>query len=203
METRPRRLSRPLPPARRTLSIDIERAPAVAEVWGLWNQNISIHQLREKSRMVSFAAVFDDDRDQPVFRSEYHDGRARMLGDLHAVLDEFTGLLVTYNGKRFDLKHVYTELRGDYIPCPACAYKHIDLLLHERKTFKNESNKLDYVVSDLKIGRKLDYGESHSELLKGCEAGNEDSMNRLRDYNIQDSLLNLDLYRRNKELGYL
>lgn len=185
------------------LSLDVERAPAVAEVWGLWDQNIGIHQLREKSRMVSFAAVYDDDRNSPVFRSEYHDGRARMLKDLHALLNSFDGVLVTYNGKRFDLKHIYTELRAADIHKPAEAYRHVDLLLHERKTFKNESNKLDYVVNDLKIGRKLDYGESHSELLRGCEAGNKDAMGRLRDYNVQDSILNLDLYRRNKELGWL
>ena len=187
----------------RILSIDIERAPAVAEVWGLWNQNIGIHQLREKSRMVSYAAVFDDARDKPVFRSEYHDGRARMLNDLYGLLDGFTGLLVTYNGKRFDLKHIYTELRANDIARPSEAYRHTDLLLYERKVFKNESNKLDYVANDLKIGKKLDYGESHSELLRGCEAGNKDALKRLRDYNIQDSILNLDLYRRNKELGWL
>lgn len=126
-----------------------------------------------------------------------------MLNDLYALLNEFRGILVTYNGKRFDLKHIYTELRAADIPRPVEAYKHIDLLLHERKTFNNESNKLDYVVNDLKIGKKLDYGESHSELLKGCESGNRDAMQRLKDYNVQDTILNLDLYRRNKELDYL
>lgn len=177
-------------PEPRQISLDIERKPMLAKVWGLWDQNIGIHQIIEPSSMVSWAAT--DASGWKMFRSVYHDGQTKMLNDLWSVLDK-ADCLITYNGKRFDEKHVRTELlKGGF--SPPSPWQSIDLLLLNRKHFAHDSNKLDWVAQMLRVGRKLDYGESHFSLIEGCEAGNEQSLGKLKDYNIQDAQLNLDVY---------
>lgn len=192
LEITTQKLFRPERPAGGRLSIDIEREPTLAYVWGLWDQNIPIHHVVERGKMVSFAAIKDDDRDNPIFRSIYHDSRTKMLNDLAALLagaDE----LVTYNGVRFDIKHVRTEMALDGMDKLIEPRRHLDLLAFVKKTFASDSNKLDWWVQQLKIGRKADYGMSHLELLKRCAAQDKEAKDLLREYNIQDSLLNLQL----------
>jgi uncharacterized protein YprB with RNaseH-like and TPR domain len=169
----------------------------LVESWGLFNQNHHIGQIVEPSEMVSFAAVVVGAEDRILFRSVYHDTKTKMLNDVWLVLHE-ADELVTFNGKGFDCKHLKTELMlaGFAPPSP---WKDIDLLPFARKHFKLDSNKLDYISQATKIGKKLDYGESHSELLRGCAVGEQESLDKLRDYNIQDAMLNVHLYELWKE----
>lgn len=173
----------------------------LVRTWGLFNQNINIGQIVEQSAMISWCSVPLGDEENPVFRSVYHHSKTKMLNDLWAILDS-ADVLITFNGLGFDKKHMMTELLKVGLRRPS-NWKDIDLLPFTRKHFKFDSNKLDFVSQALKIGKKLDYGESHLDLLAGCERGDKDAMNRLRAYNIQDSLLNLELYSKYRELGWL
>lgn len=186
---------------RRVVSIDIERRPLVVKTWGLFDQNIGIRQIVEDSRMVSFAAILENQRKIPHFLSEFHDGRNKMLNHLWKVLDD-ADVLITYNGRSFDVKHINTELVKAGLSEPS-SYEHVDLLPFVRRKFKFDSNKLDYVSQRMRVGKKLDHGVSYFELLDGCEAGDKRSMTLFRKYNIQDTLLNLELYEEFKELGWL
>lgn len=171
------------------------------ESWGLFNQNHHIGQIIEPSGMVSYAAVTLGDEDNPEFRSIYHHSMTEMLNDVWLVLDK-ADVLLTFNGKGFDVKHLNTELMkaGFGPPSP---WRDIDLLPFARKHFKLDSNKLDYISQATRIGKKLDYGESHSDLLRGCAVGEQGSLDKLREYNIQDALLNARLYQKWTELGWL
>jgi DNA polymerase elongation subunit (family B) len=183
------------------IGIDIERAPLVVKTWGLFDQNIGIRQIVEDSRMVSFAAITEGQRSEPLFRSEFHHGRTKMLNDLWDVLDK-ANTIITYNGKAFDLKHINTELVKAGLSEPS-DFRHMDLLPFVRRKFKFDSNKLDYVSQRMRVGKKLDHGVSYFELLDGCEAGDKKSMSLFKKYNIQDTLLNLELHEEFKELGWL
>jgi uncharacterized protein YprB with RNaseH-like and TPR domain len=189
---------RPLAPLvvepKHIVSIDIERKPMLVKCWGLFDQNMGIKQIVEESRTVSFAAIVDGDRENPVFRSEYHNGRTKMLNDLWLVMD-MADEIVTYNGKAFDVKHINTELMLNEF-APPSTYKHTDMLPLVRKHFKLDSNKLDWWAQMTKIGKKLDYGISHFELIDRCEAKDEEAMTLFREYNIQDAILNVDLQER-------
>ena len=185
----------------RIISLDIERAPMLVEAWGLWDQNIPIQHIVRDSRMISFAVVSLDDKKLKVFRSEYHNGRTKMLADLWRQLDK-ADVVVSYNGVKFDEKHISTEFVKDRLPPPS-KFKSVDLLPFVRRKFNFDSNKLDYVSQAMRVGKKLDYSVSHSELLKGCERGDAKSMKLLEEYNVQDALLNLRLYGEFKEAGWL
>lgn len=190
-----------LPRDARIVSLDIERAPMLVESWGLFNQNHHIGQIVRPSRMVSWAATTVGEEEDPSFRSVWHDSETKMLNDLWALLDR-ADMVIGWNSKGFDIKHIQTEFDKAGLGPPS-SYRQTDLLLLARRLFKYDSNKLDYVAQAKKLGKKLDYGESHSELLRGCEAGNPESLQRFRDYNIQDTLLPVRLYQDWKEQGWM
>jgi DNA polymerase III epsilon subunit-like protein len=173
----------------------------LVESWGLFDQNHSINQIVEPSGMISYAAAWHGEERNPLFRSVYHDGKERMLRGIWSLLDD-ADIVIGWNSKSFDVKHIHTEfsLIGIGEPSP---YRHIDLLQVCRKKFKHDSNKLDWIAQRYFQGKKLDYGQSHSDLLRGCESGDREAMKRLKEYNVQDALLPLGIYREWKDLGWL
>lgn len=119
-----------------------------------------------------------------------HDGNADFLTTIHALLDA-ADVIMTYNGKKFDLPMLNREFVKAGLSPPA-PYKHIDLLETVKKQFKFPSNKLDYVCRELKVGEKLSH-EGFSLWVK-CAEGDLDSWNTMREYNIQDVIILENLY---------
>jgi DNA polymerase elongation subunit (family B) len=177
-------------PTIKTLYIDIETAPNVAHVWGLWNQNVSLAQLQESSRMLCFAAKWQDVKRVEYF-SEFHNTREEMLTAAHALLTE-ADVLCHYNGKRFDVPTLNKEfvLAGMVPPAP---YQQIDLLEVVKRRFRFPSNKLAYVANVLGIGGKVKH-EGHEMWVK-CLAGDPTAWGHMRRYNKQDTALLEDLHR--------
>ena len=83
------------------LLLDIEMAPNVAHVWGIWDQNIGINQLQESSYVMCYAAKWLDDK-KMMFDSVKKSGDKKMLQGIHKLLDE-ADAVIHYNGKRFDI----------------------------------------------------------------------------------------------------
>lgn len=130
----------------RILYLDIETSPNIADVWGIWQQNIGLPQLRESQRVIGFGAKWAGDRGV-MWSSEYHDGRAQMLAEVHRMLDA-ADVVVTYNGDKFDIKHLNAEFVVEGIP-PYSPVQSIDLYKVVKKQFKWPSNKLAYVADRL------------------------------------------------------
>lgn len=171
------------------LSLDIETSPHLAHVWGLWDQNVGLPMLREVSEVLCFAAKFQGER--KVYFADSRD-KAEMIGLAHHLLDE-TDVVMSWNGKRFDLPHLNREfiLAGMTPPSP---YEQIDLLLTARRQFKFASNKLDHVAKQLGLAGKVKH--SGFDLWLRVMAGDETAWRQMRRYNIQDVLLLEDLYER-------
>lgn len=171
------------------LTIDIETSPNVAYVWGLWNQNISISQLQESTRMISFAAKWYGES-KVLFFSEHHDGRDEMVRAAWDLLDQ-ADIVISYNGISFDVKHLQREflMAGFTPPSP---FKNVDLLRTVRNQFKFPSNKLDYVSQAIGIGQKLKH--EGQELWNQVLAGNVKAWDRMKKYNIQDVKLTESLF---------
>ena len=169
---------------------DIETSPALAHVWTLWGANVSLAQLLEPSRVLSFAWKWDDSHAVEFF-SEFHDGRERMLEALHERLSE-ADATVTWNGKKFDLRHVRRELLEAGYP-PIKPSPPIDLMLVVRAEFAFQSNKLDYVAERLLGERKVSH-EGHGLWVK-CLEGDEKAWTTMRRYNVADVRLTGKLYR--------
>lgn len=171
------------------LTIDIENRPNLAYVWGLWDQNVGLTQLVEAGETISFAAKWHGSK-KVEFYSVHHHGKEEMLEQAHRLLSE-ADVVVGYNSKNFDMKHLNKEfiLAGMAPPAP---YLQVDLLHVARSQFKFPSNKLDYVAQALGLGAKT----SHTgfELWVKCMAGDDKAWSLMRKYNKQDVVLTEKLY---------
>lgn len=177
--------------APRILCLDIETAPAIAHVWGLYNQNVGLNQIVEPGRVLCFAARWHNQK-QVMYWSEFHDGRAAMLDAAERLLTD-ADIIVHYNGTRFDLPHLRTALALDNRK-PVPPVREVDLLRVVRRVFKFQSNKLDFVAQQLGLGGKVKH-EGHDLWVK-CLAGDPKAWDRMRRYNKRDVDLTFDLYDR-------
>jgi len=173
------------------LHLDLELAPNLATVWGIFKQNIAINQLLETSRVMCFSAKWHGDK-KVIFHSEHRDGHIKMIENLHHLMDE-ADAIVTYNGNGFDLKVANREFLL-YSMNPPAPYKSIDLLATVRKQFRFVSNKLDHVSKELGLGQKTKH-EGHELWLK-CMEGDDAAWKTMEKYNKQDVLLTEKLYNR-------
>lgn len=176
----------------RILLVDIETSPNVADVWGLWQQNVSLNQLRETSQVICWVAKWLGDPDSIEFRSIHHDGRKRMIRRMWKLLDQ-ADAIVHYNGRRFDVPHLQREFLSLGLT-PPTPYKQIDLLDTVKRQFRFPSNKLEHVSKHLGLEGKVQH-EGHPLWVK-CMAGDKDAWERMRRYNERDVTLLEDLYGR-------
>src|ERR1044072_8148745 len=113
-----------------------------------------------------------------------------MVGQAHRLLTE-ADVVVGYNSKGFDLKHLNREmiLAGHDKPSP---YAQVDLLHVVRSQFRFTSNKLDYVAQQLDLGAKT----SHTgfDLWLRCMRNEKAAWDLMRKYNRQDVVLTEKLY---------
>lgn len=160
------------------LLIDIETAPNVADVWDLWNQNVSLNQLRESSYILCWAAKWYHE-DTIQFRSIWGNGGPEdMLRKAYDLLEE-ADVVVTYNGDRFDLPTLNKEflLSGFTPPAP---YRSVDVFKVVKARFRFPSNKLQYVASTLGVGSKVQH-EGHDLWVK-VRMGDAKAQERMTEY---------------------
>lgn len=171
------------------LLLDIETAPNLAYVWGLWQQNIATNQIEASSYVLCWTAKWHG-QDKVHFDSIKRSGQLRMLTRIHTMLDR-ADVVVHYNGKKFDIPTLNKEFLLNKMAPPA-PYKQVDLLRVCKQAFRFESNKLDYVSQYLKIGQKVRH-EGH-ELWVKCMRGDREAWKRMEAYNRQDVILLEKLY---------
>lgn len=171
------------------LFLDLETSPNLAYVWGLWDQNVAINQLAESTEVICFGARWLGEK-KVHFKSVHHHGKKEMLDALHALMEE-ADVLVGWNSQAFDSKHIKREfLENGYLP--PSPYKELDLMRVVRSQFKFPSNKLDYVSQKLGVGAKVKH--SGFDLWLACMAGNNKAWKEMKEYQIQDVNLLIDLY---------
>ena len=171
------------------LAIDIETRPALAYVWRVRDENIGVDQIVDPGGVISFAAKWIGE-DDVEFLSDFHDGHKRMVKRLWKLLNE-ADIVVHFNGKRFDIPHIQREFveAGLLPPSP---FKQIDLFTTVKQQFRFLSNKLAHVSVQLGLEGKVEH-EGFLLWLK-CMEKDEDAWERMKEYNIQDTILLEDAY---------
>jgi predicted RNA-binding Zn-ribbon protein involved in translation (DUF1610 family) len=176
----------------KVLTVDIETSPMVVMSFGLFDQNISIKQILQPTRMLCWAAKWHGEK-KVEFRSEHHDGTDVMLERIHALLDE-ADAVVGYNSKSFDIKHIFREFlqAGMSEPSP---FADIDLIKTARGRFRFNSNKLDWVSRELGIGSKVE--NAGIDLWRGVMIDNDPKRwGEMKRYCKHDVVLTEQLYDR-------
>lgn len=176
---------------KKILFLDIETAPHTAHVWGLFKQNIAINQIQDTGRVLCFAWRWMDSPERVQWVGEDGD-RMRMLEKAHKLLDD-ADIVVTYNGKKFDIPTLNKEFIRNGLGPPA-PFQQVDLLSTTRREFRFASNKLDHVARELGIGRKVRH--SGHELWVRCMAGDKKAWHKMARYNKRDVTILEKLYYR-------
>lgn len=178
------------------LHLDIETAPNLAHVWGIWQQNVGLPQLLESGYVLCWAAKWHQEPEVYFAGLNTHSKR-QMLQEIWDILDE-ADVVVHYNGKSFDIP----TLNGEFVEegmTPPSQYKQIDLLKAVKSQFRFPSNKLAYVAPRLGVGRKVVH--TGHQLWIDCMAGDKKAWKLMEKYNRQDTMILEDLY--NKILPWI
>lgn len=183
----------------KVLVFDIETAPMLGYVWGLWENNVALNQIYTDWFVLSWSAKWLGD---PASKIMYMDQRhaknieddKQILSGIWKLLDE-ADVVITQNGKAFDQKKLNARfvLQGFQ---PPSSYKHIDVMLIAKKHFAFTSNRLEYMTDKLcKKYKKLKPTKFPGfEMWKACMSGNREAWNEMQKYNKHDVLALEELY---------
>jgi len=180
------------------LILDIETAPIMSYVWGLWDQNVSLNQIKSDWHVLSWAAKWFGEskvmyQDQRNKTKTIEDDRELLKG-IWKLLDE-ADIIVTQNGKAFDQKKLFARfiLNGMKPPSP---FKHIDTKQIASRNFAFTSNKLEYLTSKLCTKHKKLKHKKYPgfELWSACLRGDQNAWKEMERYNKLDVLSLEELY---------
>lgn len=183
----------------RVLILDIETKPMMADIWGLWNQNIGINQLHQNGAIMSWSAkwlgaseseiMYEDNRHAP----DYEDDSA-ILGTMWDLLDQ-ADIVITHNGLRFDIPWLNARFTNHGYEPPS-TFRQIDTLKIAKKNFRFPSNKLAYLTDKLCVKyKKLSHGNFPGQSLwTECLKGNMEAWAEMEEYNRYDVLSLEELY---------
>jgi len=173
------------------LLLDIETAPNLVHVWGLWKQNVAVNQVIAAGYVLCWAAKWYGQKDVQ-FDSVYQSKPEKMLKRIHALIDEADGV-IHYNGQSFDMPTLNKEflVAGMTPPSP---YKQVDLCRVARDQFRFPSNKLEYIAKALGLGEKTKH-EGHELWIK-CMNNDPEAWQRMETYNRNDVALLEEVYER-------
>jgi hypothetical protein len=169
--------------------IDIETAPNLGYVWGMWEQDVI--DIKENWYILSFAVKWGDGKtrthalpDYPLYGSD-RENDAELVKELHSVFEQ-ADIIVAHNGDRFDIKKANARfIFHGLMPPTSC--NTID-------TLKIASNRLNDLGKYLGVGTKLPNTGKH--LWLGCMGGDHTAWATMRRYNAQDVELLWRVYRK-------
>jgi len=183
--------------APKILFIDIETAPIIANVWGLWDENVGLNQIKEDWHLLSFSAkwagsstvyYWDQSKEKDITNDR------GLLQHAWGLLDE-ADIVVGHYSSKFDCPKLNSRfvLHGMQPPSP---YKQIDTRMIASRRFGFTSNKLEFLSDKLctKYKKQTKRKFAGFELWKECVARNHKAWREMRKYNMYDVLALEELY---------
>jgi DNA polymerase elongation subunit (family B) len=181
--------------SRKVLTIDIETSPHMGYFFQTRNVFIQPGQIIEPTRMLSFAAKWED-KPRVLFESEFDFGapdnylipELRELYHRHMVerafelLDE-ADVVVGYNSDGFDLRHLRREFRLANLGQPS-PFASVDLWKVIKKEEEWASHKLSYITERYKLTGKMQ--NDGFPMWVGCLNGDLKMWRQMRRYNKRD-----------------
>lgn len=194
-KSKPTKYKRFAPPKgqAKVLIFDIETAPILAHVWGLWENNVGLNQIVSDWHVLSWSAKW---RGAPENEVMYMDQRnAKNIENDKDILEEMWNLLdeadvvITQNGKSFDQRKLQARFLIHEFD-PNSSYKHIDVKVEAQRLFGFPSHKLEYMTEKVnKKYKKLKHKKFPGhELWTECLKGNVEAWQEMEVYNKHDVL---------------
>jgi hypothetical protein len=146
----------------RVLTLDIERIPGLAPVWDQKTRWIGAQTWRRLPRTICVGYHWYDKR-HPALIAEWDDtNRVNFVNAAWELLDQ-ADVIVTFNGKRFDLPHLKGMFAEAGMPPPS-PWRNVDLFQVARTAFGFESKSLDHLCQRLGVvGKRGRYDAAQAE----------------------------------------
>lgn len=179
------------------LLYDIETAPILAHVWGLYDERVGLNQIIQDTHLLSWSAKWlDSDKVMYMDQRKEKDitNDKKLVKELKKVIDE-ADVIVTHNGKSFDEKVVNARLLVNGLQ-PLFATNHVDTYAIAKNKFRLTSNKLEYIAKVLKVKHQKYTNRKFvgHDLWKECLKGNVTAWKEMEKYNKTDTLVLQSVY---------
>lgn len=185
----------------RILVFDIETSPLLSYHWSLWQQDISLGQIKQDWHILSWAAKWLGDPPEKVMYEDQRNAKditndRKLLKGIWKLLDE-ADIVLTQNGRSFDVKKLNARFVLMGFPPPS-SFKHIDTRVLAKKHFAFTSNKLEYMTDKLCTKyKKLKHNKFPGfSMWLACMSGNRDAWKEMERYNKHDVLSLEELYQK-------
>ncbi len=179
---------------------DLETSLMQGYFFDIWQVNIPISRVTKHSHLLSNSWAFNDDKPQGMRLTPE---QVRTGDDYDIVVNTIEAInkadvIVTFNGKKFDVKKLNT--RALYWGLPPIAYpKHIDLMQDAKRLFKFPSNSMQNI--SLYLGEEGKIATGGSRLWERCAEWEDyetcdNALKEMLEYGLQDIDATRDLHRR-------
>jgi DNA polymerase elongation subunit (family B) len=177
----------------KVLILDIETVPLKVYAWALYDQNIYIDQIISEWFMLSYSVKWlgEEEACSEVLTPEEvkNEDDFRLVKSLWEFLDE-ADIVIAHHGDKFDLP----KIRSRFIVhemIPPSSYKQIDTKKIASRQFGFTSNKLEALARLLGLDGK---NKTEFNLWVRCLNGDEDALEEMRMYNVQDIFVLEEVY---------
>ena len=169
----------------RIFTFDIETTPNAGWFWSLFPKVLGDHMITAPTRVLCWAGKFLGEKE--VYFGQGTESLQQLADCLNSA-DAY----ITFNGDKFDVRHVRREMLELGIP-PLRPAPNIDLYKVVKSQFNFPSNRLDYVAYRLLGIRKVDTGGF--ALWPACMEGDEKAWRKMKRYNVRDVRITERLYK--------
>ena len=184
----------------RTLIWDLESSLLEGYFFRIWQENIPMRRIKKQAHLLSASFAFNDEQVQGYRLTPEQVKTGDDFDVVCKVVEAVNNcdLMITFNGKRFDVKLLNTRALFWGLP-PVKAPKHIDLFEQSKRVFKFPSNSMQNVSMYLGENGKLE--TSGSNLWERCAEWEnyeecEKALIEMVTYGNQDIEATRDLYKR-------
>ena len=178
----------------KTILLDIETAPSLGYIWGVWKQNIGHDMMVSHGTYIMSCTIKTLGEDDIVYLESRTENDLQITKDILEYLDE-ADFVIAHNGRRFDLPIINARAIVNNL-LPPSPYKIIDTLSIAKKEFRFQRNTLKFLAEHLEVpSRKLDHGKYPGfKLWLGCMNQEDEAWLEMRDYNIADVVVLEEVY---------
>lgn len=183
------------------LLLDIETAPMLAYVWGIWEENIGINQIVKEWSVLSWSAKWVNE-DKIMYmdnrKSRDIENDKKLLEGMHALLSE-ADIVITQNGVRFDIPKLKARFARHGMK-PVKPFKQLDTKIMCKGQFALTSYKLEYMAEFFKLKTRKFTDKDKKfpgfSMWRECLLGNTAAWREMERYNKQDVIVLEELYHR-------
>jgi RNase_H superfamily len=185
----------------RILIYDLETAPALAYVFGRFDQTIGQANIYQEGGWIICASYkWLGEEDTSVIYSTSDIETAGDFGVVSRLWELFNeaDVVVAHNNRKFDVKMLQARcLLNGLSPLPSV--KVVDTLQMAKKHFRLPNNKLESIAAFLGVGAKVQTGGI--SLWTETMQGNKEALNKMLDYCLQDTQLLEKVYLKLRAFG--